>query len=214
MEKIHNGVRYELFGRVWLVKHCEDRDITDLIIPSHIDDHPVYAIDGGAFAGCYNLKSVQLPETVDEIHHHAFANCNQLQTVSSLSGTLIVDSSAFVNCYELHTITTADTITVGPEAFASCTALSNINAKVDVLHNGGFNDCKSLKELHFAKKVYYFFVEGLIKSAVEKLYFEGSIPAVTEDLSQDRLYDIEWHCSKDSNIAELLHLGFTVLVED
>ena len=174
MEKTHNGIRYERRGLVWLVKHCEDRDITDLIIPSHIDNHSVCAIDGGAFAGCYKLKSVQLPETIDEIRHHAFANCNQLQTVSSLSDTLIVDSSAFVNCYELHTITTADTITVGTEAFASCTALSNINAKVDVLHNGGFDDCKSLKELRFAKKVYYFFVAGLIKSAVEKLYFEGS----------------------------------------
>ena len=214
MERIYDGILYERRGQVWLVKSCEDTNITDLRIPSQIDGHSVYCIGGGAFAGCYNLKSVKLPKTIGEIRHHAFANCSELQEVSIASDTVIVGGSAFVNCHKLHTVITASDITVGTDAFANCIALSHIDAKIDGLHRGGFDGCVSLKELHFAQNIYVFLIAGFIKSAVEKLYFAGNIPGVTEDLSEDRLYDIEWHCTKNSNITELMHLGFTVLVED
>lgn len=76
--------------------YLNDKEITDLVVPSGIT-----SIKGYAFYGDTFLKSVTFPNTLLEINGRAFYGCTALETITFGSNISNLYGSAFENCKEL-----------------------------------------------------------------------------------------------------------------
>ncbi len=68
------------------------------VIPS---DGTVTKIANGAFKGCKQLISIQIPDTVTHIGNSAFSGCENLMSVTLGSSVETIGESAFYGCYRL-----------------------------------------------------------------------------------------------------------------
>ena len=61
---------------------CKNKNLSGhLEIPSKINGITVTEIGGMAFFGCFNLKSVVIPDSVTKIGRFTFSNCTNLESV-------------------------------------------------------------------------------------------------------------------------------------
>ena len=80
-----------------------------------------------AFAGCKNLTSVDLPNTVTKISGYAFDNCTGLTSVTIPNSVTSIGQKAFYCCSGLKTIIIPASVqTIGTAAFSSCANLTVI----------------------------------------------------------------------------------------
>ena len=66
-----------------------------MTVPAELDGHPVREIGHSAFASCYSLTSVTLPEGLTTISNHAFDSCHALTTIALPEGLTSIGDSAF-----------------------------------------------------------------------------------------------------------------------
>ena len=108
----------------------------------------VRIISKKAFYGCSSLKSISLPETLEEINNSAFEGCSSLSYPDTLPGSLKkIGNSAFKGCTSLTKITIPGSVkTFGKKAFSGCTSLKGVTIQdgVKELNEGIFENCSSL----------------------------------------------------------------------
>lgn len=113
-------------------------------------NYRVTAIDARAFAGCTNLKSVTIPDSVTTMGAHIFNGCTALESATLPSGIEIVQGSTFYNCSSLKNISIPDTVTnIATYAFEGCASLESlvIPEGVVAIDNGTFRECTGLKSI-------------------------------------------------------------------
>lgn len=122
----------------------------NIVIPSHICDegvmYVVTLIGTHAFYECNLLKSICLPDSIQEIGICAFESCELLSCVI-LSNIRLIHPDAFRNCVSLSSIIFPDTLcTIKRGAFAGCKSLLNIRIPQGVteIEPGAFANCSSL----------------------------------------------------------------------
>ncbi len=90
-------------------------DVTGtLVIPAKIGDTIVKKVslyNGYGRSGLCNIKTIIVPECVEEISIHAFSFCNDLEQILLPNSIKKVESYAFKNCGGLKAITLPDSIT-------------------------------------------------------------------------------------------------------
>ena len=86
---------------VWGIGVCED---VDVVIPSSYNGLPVTSIGYSAFSGCFDLKSVKIPNSVTSIERGAFDCCYALTTVVISKSVTTIDESPFEYCLALEKI--------------------------------------------------------------------------------------------------------------
>ncbi len=89
-------VVYQVTGR--------DNKTEALWIPMEYEDGAIVAIGAYAFCDDDYLTTVELPDSVTEIHEYAFACCDNLTDVYFSSNVDFIGSSAFAHCGERITI--------------------------------------------------------------------------------------------------------------
>ena len=115
-----DGQSYSVVG----IGTCTD---TDLVIPSTFNDLPVTSIGDYAFASCYKLTSVIIPDFVTTIGEGAFYACDNLTNVTIGNSVTTISNEAFYNCPKLTSVTLPSSVTaIGKWAFAVCTNLTSI----------------------------------------------------------------------------------------
>ena len=83
-----------------------------------------------AFAGCKNLTSVDLPNTVTKISGYAFDNCTGLTSVTIPNSVTSIGNYAFYGCSGLTALTIGEGVTsIGKNAFSRCSGLTTITCK-------------------------------------------------------------------------------------
>jgi hypothetical protein len=98
------------------------RAITRVVIPE-----PVARIGAGAFEGCSNLVSIELPETLTEIGGSAFAFCEALEEIVLPEGILHLRENTFLGCQSLLRVRLPTSLlTIGEGAFEFCVSLEFI----------------------------------------------------------------------------------------
>lgn len=164
------GVVYSLKNNKYTVTSIKDKDATTFDIPESINGTPVTALANFVFAENLNLKTVTLPDSLEDIGNYAFSYC-PVDSITLPQNLKFLGDGAFAGC-ALKEITIPDGITeikghtfasnplmtvnlpanlvsIGNQAFAECEALQSITLpqKVETIGDSAFSDCTSLSEV-------------------------------------------------------------------
>ncbi len=75
-----------------------------IMVPSCIGQKPVTAVERKAFLSCKTIKSITLPDTIEELGDWAFAHAEQLRTVRMPCRALTRGKELFLGCKRLREI--------------------------------------------------------------------------------------------------------------
>lgn len=143
----------------------------EITVPAEINGIPVTVIGEHAFAGCQNITSVNLPDSVTAIGKQAFSMCYKLETVVMPSSIKEIGDETFLNCTSFKNINLPSELSIiGIRAFYGCTKLESIEIPDSVVTMGtqAFDACKSLSSANVPKNI----------SILEEGTFSGT--AITE----------------------------------
>lgn len=93
----------------------------------------------GAFENCTFLRSVTLPESVEEIGENAFRNCSSLTSISFPKNMKRIAARAFANCESLSHISFSNSsipLVIQYEAFIYCRAMSYLELPSNIREIG------------------------------------------------------------------------------
>ncbi len=172
---------------VELTKFSTTAAAADAEIPSRATsdgkEYSVTSIRDGAFAGCNELKTVKLPDSIIAIGAGAFAYCSQLKTVNFGNSVRLIDTNTFVNCTSLESVTLPDSVfSIEQDAFAHCSQLKTVNLGnlVDSIGERAFADCTILESVTIPSSVRtieknaFSFGNLSENEKLEKLYYTGT----------------------------------------
>lgn len=112
-----------------------------------------------AFAGCYNLSSVNIPETVTQIGQSAFLSCIHLTKIKLPEGVTKLSDGLFAGCSDLKDITYSSKLdSIGGTVFHGCTSLEKIviPKSVKFLSWYAWSGCTNLKTLEYhSEKIWW-----------------------------------------------------------
>lgn len=118
-----------------------------LVVPENLYGKTVTEIGESAFQNCYNIKNVDLPNTIRSIGNGAFKNCYNMRRINLPNQITGIGDEVFSGCSKLSTISPLDYIkTIGDKAFMDCTSLEDFTIPMGVIHvgNGVFAGCNYL----------------------------------------------------------------------
>lgn len=162
-------------------------------------------IEVAAFAGCRELLSARIPDSVTFMEAQTFFDCNKLYTInvpkgvtvlteytyggcwalreiSVHSGVTAVDTGCFVDCIALTEIILPESVkSLGKNAFLGCEKLSKIEMPglEGELHAETFSSCISLKEFTIPKGITTIKSLAFFNcSGLEKLYIHKDVDTI------------------------------------
>ena len=101
-----------------------------------------------AFAGCVNLRAVEIPSTVQTLGNSVFDGCTSLYEVRFRDGSAAqIPAQAFFECASLETVLFENDVTsIGNRAFSGCTSLEyvEIPKSVTTIAASAFDNCPAL----------------------------------------------------------------------
>lgn len=148
--------------------------VTDLLIPTVVNEIALTSIGDGAFKNATRLKTVTIGSGITKIGANAFENCYNLESVE-YNGAKITDFGGF--------------------AFLNCTKLKDfkLGESIISLGEGLFKNCTNLKSVEFSENSY--FVQD---SKLSAQMFSGcknlitiNIPVSTTDIGESCFKDCE-----------------------
>ena len=119
--------------------------LQEIIIPNS-----VISIGDFAFAHCNALKKIIIPNSVTFIGKGAFEDCPSIEEIDIPNSVVSIGDAVFFGCSSLKEIVIPDTATsIGNDAFSGCFSLFKIVIPDSVTSIGkqAFSDCSSLKEI-------------------------------------------------------------------
>ena len=133
------------------VHDCATSAISVTIPESIVNNGITYditAIGSNAFFSCYNLSSIEIPNSITSIGASAFVSCTTMTNIIIPNSVTSIGNNAFQNCNKLSSITLSNTLTsIGSSTFRTCSSLSSIVIpnSVTSISSQAFLDCLSLK---------------------------------------------------------------------
>ncbi len=116
--------------------------IGSVTVPSVLGKYPVTAIGEHAFADCWYITDVVIPEGVTLIDEYAFGSCNNIKSVKLPETLETLGAAAFWRCLKLTDVNIPASVTsIERNPFTGCESLSNLtvdenNAEYYVTDNG------------------------------------------------------------------------------
>lgn len=163
---------YEVIADEVIITDCDDTAEGEIIVPETIEGHPVTAIGESAFAGCYcitdvvlpdgiteigarafeycNLRNIVLPDSIKEIGAEAFSGCHRLENINIPESVTTLREFVFTSCYKLTEVIVPDNITdVEIGVFSNCMGLEKVILpdSLTKISDAMFNACFNLKEV-------------------------------------------------------------------
>lgn len=134
----------------------------DTVVIADVDDTKKVERDGSgnvtticayAYENAKNLKTVTLPDTLEEIGMLAFYGCEALEEID-LKNVKEIDRYAFYGCKNLKTLVIPDNCYIGEEAFSGCDSITTLTFKGRwSCGKRAFANMTSLTTLDLGKKI-------------------------------------------------------------
>ena len=152
----------------YMISECQDKNATDLVIPSQKNGSAVVSIGNRAFYGCTNLANIEIPNSIISVSGSAFESCTNLNyneynnayylgneenkhlVLTKLiskditnyempNDTKVILPFVFSGCTSLATVKMSNNITsIGYQAFDSCSSLSSIEIPNSTIEIGSY----------------------------------------------------------------------------
>ena len=109
----------------------------------------------GAFIDCI-MRSIDIPQSIEQIGCYAFSDCSCLQFLKIPSGIDVLRNGLFESCYSLFAVVIPNSVKeIHPYAFRSCSSLQFIDIPVGVTYIGQeiFSGCRRLKWIEIPNSV-------------------------------------------------------------
>ena len=133
-----------------------DESAASVEIPDEIDGMSVTSIGSQAFAYCYSLKNVTIPNSVINIGRYAFRYCSGLTNVTIPNSVTNAEFGAFEYCTGLKSISISNSMTsIGANMFYYCYNLKSvlIPNSVTSIGRGAFFYCRDLSDVKIPDSV-------------------------------------------------------------
>lgn len=115
------------------------------------------------FAGCSNLRRVNLPEGLQNLQTSCFEGCSALEYIEIPSTIISIGSMGFKDCTSLKEVKFLDDrsqkrITINSELFSGCKSLEKVtfpvnNLNMSITFANMFKNCYALKKVYFPESV-------------------------------------------------------------
>lgn len=167
--KDFNNIYYEIEDGVAVVSGVYNQDIKVAVIASEYNNYPVTSIRYGAFAGCNNLISVRIPETITTISDKAFwesyniksmhfnaINCNIIQE-ENYSEIELFPSSSYDTPASLEKVVFGNKVKAIPAYLCNgCGNLTSVTIpdSVTTVGENAFYGCRGLTSLKIGTAVH------------------------------------------------------------
>jgi len=97
---------------------------SEITVPSEIDGEPVLRLTDGCFAGCEEITTVYLPDTLEGIGHDAFYGCTSMRGIYIPESVTYIGEAAFYGCTALEAISIPESVSlIDLDAFDNCDKL-------------------------------------------------------------------------------------------
>lgn len=127
-------------------------DIPDSLPCENGKMYPVLVIRNISFKNS-EISSVRLPKNLVEIQGYAFTGCKNLKSIEFPPSLKEIGREAFSYSGLTH-VTIPNTIeTLGMNSFGGCDSLKSVDLDCRVVGNGAFIECKALRTIHFGEHV-------------------------------------------------------------
>lgn len=184
---------------VMITAYNEPDTMTELVVPSTINDYTVTAIEGNTFLGLENTSSITLPDTITELHLSAFSDSNYIvydeSDIRNLNPSLkevvlpnsitSIPGNCFRGCSSLEKITFPQNLeSIGYSAFHDCTLLESIELPETLVTIGpsSFGGCESITEVYIPKSVTQLYNGAFQRcTSLEKVYLDEEIQLEEEE---------------------------------
>ena len=185
-------------------------DDTHIVVPDKIDGTPVTALDmfvfnsttvsvtlpdsvqyitWYSFAGCKNLKTLHIGNSIKTIGEEAFSNCKSLEAIDLPATLETIDYRAFINCSSLKAVKIPGTVKkISAEAFYLNTSLESliIEDGVERICNASFGGCDKLTEVTIPASVTFMDYSAFdFCDNLTSVTFEGNAPDARTPFSED-----------------------------
>lgn len=148
---------FDLKEMSYSVCKCYDTYYIDHItIPSTYNGFPVTKIGNEAFEDCYQLETIEIPNSIIEIGDYAFANCIELRKIEFPSSVKKIGDHAFENCNSLNRIEIPSGVrSIGDYAFSRCYSLEGVVIEngLEEIGDNAFYGCDSLTNINIPSSV-------------------------------------------------------------
>lgn len=165
-----------------------------VIMPSVIRDLPVTALDHSIFADNPTIKSVILPENLEEIGNFTFSFCKSLEKIEFPPTVKSMGKRCFQHCVRLEEVIFPEGLTtLKRECFRQCSSLKRVYLpkSLTLLEDCIFEDCASLETVdthpafvfrdrtHFTGCHRFINAQGVVVVNRKYMSYYGDFPEVT-----------------------------------
>ena len=163
--------------------------------------HGIEGIDSRAFEGHWEIKSVDIPNSVTFIEHGAFYECTGLESVSLSVSLKEIGSGAFRNAESLgHVEFPEGIVTIHQVAFSGCKKLTfdSLPESLEFIGASAFKDCDSLETVEIPQGVRS--IEDWTFANCEILtdvYIPDTVEMI-EEFAFENSHNVVIHCSPGS----------------
>lgn len=127
----------------------------EVTIPSEVDDtkegvkKPLTVIGKGAFCANTGAQTLNIPDSVVEIHSGAFHDCTGIEIINFGNGLKAIGTSAFSNCMSINELNFPKSLEyIGDYAFSGCSTIAKLDlSNVKKIGDNAFEKCISIEEI-------------------------------------------------------------------
>ena len=114
-------------------------NLTSVTLPNTIT-----VICDGTFSGCSSLTNITIPNSIEDIGSNIFKGCTNLSSVTLPLSLKKITESMFENCKSLTSVTIPDEVTsIGSRAFYGCSTMTSVTipSNVSTIGQYAFSGC-------------------------------------------------------------------------